>query len=91
MHFHGATRSLKGSPRTQRKTDIHGGGIQSVDGIVEFDPERLMGVERASDADQNLSQIGIHAPVAVLVGIGQGGSRYLAAYPEVIELTGDRA
>ena len=45
-----------------------------------------MGIQRSRDADQDLSEVGVDAPVAGLVGVGQGGARHPAAEAHVIKL-----
>jgi hypothetical protein len=89
MHFDGATRLLVGGPWTERKTEINRGRVQRVDRIAEFDAKRLIGIERSSDADQNLRQIGVHTPVTALVGICQSRTRNLAANAKVVEFAGN--
>src|ERR1022692_2635740 len=90
MHFNGAARLLMGCPWTERKTNINRGRVQRVDGIAKLNTEWIISVERASDADQDLRQIGVHAPVPALVGVCQSRTRHLAANAKVIEFAGDR-
>lgn len=90
VHLNGAARLLMGCPGTERKTDIDCGRVQRVDGIAKLNTEWIISVERASDTDQDLRQIGIHTPVPVLVGVCQSRARHLAANAKMIELAGDR-
>src|ERR1022692_1612659 len=82
-------RLLVRGPWTERKTEINRGRVQRVDRIAEFDAKRLIGIERSSDADQNLRQIGVHTPVTALVGICQSRTRNLAANAKVVEFAGN--
>jgi len=88
MHLDGAARSLIWRPRAERKTDVDGRRVQCVDGIVEFYTEIVAGVQRASDPNEGLSQIGIDAPVASLISVGQSGSRHRMMKSEVIKFAG---
>src|ERR1035437_10115296 len=73
-------------PREHRQAEVDGGGVQGVHSAVQIESERLVGVHRARDVDQHLSEIGVDAPVVRLVGVGQRRSRHLAAKTHVIEL-----
>jgi hypothetical protein len=46
-------------------------GVERVDGIGEFEAERIAGVERPRDGDERLGEVGVHTPVAALIGVGQ--------------------
>jgi hypothetical protein len=46
-------------------------GVERVDGFLQIDAEGLLRIQRPGDADQALRKIGIDAPVAHSVGIGQ--------------------
>jgi hypothetical protein len=71
MHLYGSAGFLIRGPGTQGEADIDACRVQRINRIVEFDAESVIGVEGTSDADQNLRQIRIDAPVPLLVGIGQ--------------------
>src|SRR5208283_3850528 len=66
MHLHGRVLSSITRPGEQRKTEIDGGAIQRVGGLLQLHPETFVGVQRTRHSDQDLSQIGINAPVAQL-------------------------
>src|SRR5712692_1364243 len=74
------------SPRKQRQAQIDRGGIERVDGLIEFDSEGLLLVELACCFDQHMSELGIDSPIADLIGMGQGISRDPAPNAHVIEL-----
>ena len=75
----------KPSPRKKRQAEIDGSCIQCVDGSLEMNSEFVVGIETASDGDQQLREVGINAPVAHLICIGQSIARNLAAKAHVIE------
>ena len=53
--------------------------------VVEFEAKEFSLVERACLLDQRLSKIGVDAPVADLIGVGESVARDGAANPHVIE------
>lgn len=76
-------------------TQIDGRGIQGVDRplpLVElFQAERLVHVQATRFGDQALREVGVHTPVALLVGIGQRASRDgSGAKSQVVDLLGYR-
>ena len=50
-------------PGKDRETQIDRGGIERVDGILEIEPERLVGVKSPGGADQALREIAVDAPI----------------------------
>ena len=76
----------EGCPRKQRQTQIDGRGIERVDGVLEVHAEGFVEVEPARDANQVLRELGVDAPVARFVGVGQRAARHRSANPKVIEL-----
>ena len=75
----------KRCPRKHRQAKIDSGRIQSVDQLFQLDREGLFDM-RPRDSDQALREVGIDAPVANGVHVGQRIARYRWANPEVIEL-----
>lgn len=61
-------------------------GIQGVDRLFQIDTKGIPGIKPASDANERLGQIGVDAPVAHRVGIGQGVASNAAVDAHVIEL-----
>ena len=57
-----------------------------MDGVVQFQPEVLAGVQRARDADQGLREVRVNAPVPLPVRVGERVAGHAAAGPQVIEL-----
>src|ERR1022692_4060075 len=64
------------------------GRVQSIQALVEVHAERLVGVERPRDFNQDMGKLGEDAPVACFVGVGQSAARHRAAKPQVIEFPG---
>ena len=71
VELDGGLGALERRPGEDREAEIDGRGVEGVNGVVEFDAEPVLGIERACDGDQRLSEIGMDAPVAFLVGVGQ--------------------
>jgi hypothetical protein len=81
----------KPGPREQRQAQVDGSGIQGVQALVEFDADGVARVQWPCDANQDLGEVGIDAPVAGLVGVGQCGARHPATESHVVELAAHRA
>ena len=73
-------------PGKDRQTQVDGGRIERVDGILQVDAERFVGIEPPRDADQALREVAVDAPVARRIGVGQRVARNVAAKAQVIEL-----
>lgn len=71
MQFHGSLVGSELGPWEKRKTQIDGGGILGIGGLIQLDSEGIVGVEAASLADEDLGKIGIDSPISDLVGMGQ--------------------
>ena len=76
----------KRSPRKDRQTQVDGAGIQSVDRVVEIDAKRFCGIKTTGNGDERLGKVGVDAPVAALVGIGQSTARHPALDAHVVQL-----
>jgi len=73
-------------PRKNRKAQIDGGGVQSVNGVFQLDSKRFVDVEPSCHSDQTLSEVAVDAPIPSRVGVGQGIARYSRAKTQVIAL-----
>src|SRR5208337_3144986 len=73
-------------PRKNRQTQIDRRGVERVDGFLQIDTEGLLRIQRSGDADQALGKIGIDAPVAHSIGIGQRITSHRRTNPKMIEL-----
>ena len=70
MELHGRFGGTKQRPGKNRQTQVDGGGIERVDGVVEIEPQILVGIEGSGNANQGLGEIGVDTPIASLVGLG---------------------
>lgn len=78
----------KWSPREKRQAQIDRGGIERINGCVEFQCRRLAGIELSRLPNQDLGEIGIDAPVAILGGIGESLAPDRLAKSHVIQVVG---
>ena len=90
MHLDRALGRAKRRPREQRQTQIDGGRVQCIDGVVQFQAQGFGGVQLPCNSNQRLGELAVQAPVAALVGIGQIAAREVAAQSEVIRFGGMR-
>ena len=90
MQLDGRLVGPKASPGEHRQAEVDGSGVQGIHSVVEVKAERLVGVDRPRDVDEHVREVGEDAPVVCLVGVGQRGTRDLAAKAHVIELAGNR-
>ena len=72
MQFNGAFGVTEARPGKDGQAQVDGGGIEGVDGVFEFDAEVLVEIELPGGMDEGLGEVGVDAPVAGLVGVGQG-------------------
>ena len=80
-----------GAQANNRQAQIDGAGIQSVDRVFEVDAKRVLGMKTTGDGDERLGKVGVDAPVAALVGIGQRTARHPALDAHVVQLARLRA
>jgi hypothetical protein len=71
MQLHRRLGRAERRPRKDRETQVDGGRVERVDGVLEIDPERLAGIKPPGDADQALCKVAVDAPVPNGVGIGE--------------------
>lgn len=86
MELDGGLGSPELCPRKDRQTEIDGGGIEGIDGLVQFDSKVVVDIESSSCVDKRVGEFCVDAPVSHFVGIGQGVSGNVASYPHVIQL-----
>ena len=75
VQLDGRLGRAKRRPRKYRQAQVDGAGIQSIDRVFQIDAKRFCGVQTAGDGDQRLGEVGVDAPVAHRVGIGQRVAR----------------
>jgi len=72
-------------PGKKGKAEVDGRGIESIDGLVEFQPEVLIGVENASLMDEHLGKVCVYPPIPGFVGMGQCIAGNIAADSHVVQ------
>ena len=79
----------KRCPRINRQAQVYRRGIEGVDGCIQVDCHRVLGIQRARHGDQVLREVGVDLPRPSCIGIGQGVARNsLAAQAHVIQPLG---
>ena len=71
MQLDGSLGLAEVGPRKHGETQVDGGGIQGVDGVLQLQTKILVHVEFAGGLNQRVGKIGVDAPVAHLVGVGK--------------------
>jgi len=72
-------------PRKQAQAQVDHCGVERVDRLLQFDRERLRGVQLAGSANECLRPIGEDAPVAAFVRVCQRAPHHPPAKPYLIE------
>ena len=85
MQFHGGFGLAEVRPGEHGQTQVDGGAVEGIDRIVEFQPQVFVGIQGSGQANQGVGEVGVEAPVALLVGVGKGIAGHAAAQPHVIE------
>lgn len=85
MQFDRGFPVAEAGPRKHRQTQIDRGGIKCIDGLIEFYAKRFVCIEPACGIDKGLRKVGIDAPIAYFVGVGQGVARHPTPNAHVIE------
>ena len=82
-------RSTEVCPREEVETEIDGSGVEGVNCSFQLEIEGLIGVEASGLMDKNLGEVGIDAPITVLVSVRQRAPRDLTSKTHVVELAGN--
>jgi len=85
MQFNGRFSRAKVGPRKQTQAQIDDCGIQSINGLVEFECEGLIRVEFARSTNQALRPVRKDPPVSNFVRIGQSAAAKLRSKPHLIQ------
>jgi hypothetical protein len=73
-------------PTETPTAQIDGGRVQRVDRLLQIDAKGLFDIQRPRDADEALREIGVDAPVAHGVGVGERIACNHRSKTEVIQL-----
>ena len=79
VQLDGGLRGTKRRPGMQRKTQVDGAGVERVDGSIQIDAQRLLGIQRPGHGNQMLREVGIDLPGSDGVRIGQRVARNRSA------------
>jgi len=80
-----ALASSESGPGKQRQAQVDGGGVQRISSLLELGRQRLVRVESGSLLNEELGKVAEDAPIARLVGIGQGAAGGRLANATVVE------
>ena len=72
-------------PGKDGQTQVNGGGVEGIDGIIEFQSQVFVGIQGSGQSNQGMGEVGVEAPVALLVGVGEGIAGHAAAQSHVIQ------
>src|SRR5208283_5249493 len=86
VQFDGSLAFAKTSPREECQTEIDCRGIESVDGLFQIHAQGLACVKLASVSNENVCEIGVDPPVAILIGFGQCVACHVSTNADVIQL-----
>ena len=86
VQFHRSFVFAKLGPGKKRQTQIDRGGVERVNSLGQLSAEAVVGVERSGAGNQHLREVGVDAPIAYRVRMGQGIARDLAADAEMVKL-----
>lgn len=87
VHFHCSFGFPETSPREKIQTKVYGSGVESIDCVVEFQTEVLVGIKPSCLHDENICELRIYPPVPVLVGICNRAFPHRAPYSHMIEFS----
>ncbi len=85
VHLHSRLGAAKRRPGEQRQAQVDGGGVRCVHRVRQLQPQVLPGARPSGPGDQPLGELGVHAPVPALVGVGQGGAPHGRADTHVVQ------
>jgi hypothetical protein len=85
VHLDGAFVFAKLGPGKQGQTQVDGRRVEGVDRLIQFDAERLVGIQRPRVGDQPLGQVGIDSPRSSFVGVGQRAFGHRPPKPDMIQ------
>ena len=74
------------SPWEQRETQVDKGGIQSIDGLIQFDAEVFLDIEFPCLADEHVGKIFIDSPIPGFICVCQCTAGDVATKTHVVKL-----
>ena len=89
VEFDGGLPFAESRPRKKRKAQVDRRGVEGVHRVLQFHCERIVDVQALGGPDQDLGEVGVDAPVAILVGVGQGVPGDPSPDAHVVQLRSD--
>src|SRR6266496_405011 len=86
VHLDGSFASPEPGPRKQRKTQIDGCRIQSIQALLQIDAHGLADIQSARGRNQPVGEVGEDTPVARFVSVCQRRACHLATESQVVQL-----
>ena len=86
MHLHSGLGGAEVRPRKGRQAQVDGRRVQCIDSVRQFQAQVLAGIQCPGLTDQPLRKVGMDAPVARLVGVGQRRAPNRLAKSHVVQL-----
>ena len=71
VEFDGRLPLPESRPRKEGEAQVDCCGVESIHRLFQFHSEGIVGIQIPGDPDQDLGEVGVDSPVAVLVGMGQ--------------------
>jgi hypothetical protein len=89
VHFHRSRGGTESRPGKKAQTDLDDGGVEGVDGGVgQFHPKAFLGIKLAGAANQKSRDLGVDAPVPLMVGLSQRAAANPAPQAETVKMFG---
>jgi len=85
MELDGALSFAEDRPGEKGKTEVDCRGVEGVNGLLELQPEIVVGIKITGLMNEDLGKVGVDSPVASLVGIGQSASGHTAAESHMVK------
>src|ERR1700675_5088209 len=85
MQLDRSLASAEPCPGKEGQTEIDCCGIERIDRLFQVDAQRVAGIELASPCDEHGREIGVDAPVSVVIGLGQCIACDVSPNPNVVQ------
>ena len=89
VEFDGCLPFAESRPREKRKAQVDRRGVEGVHRMLQFHREGVVDVQPSGGPDQDLGEVGVDAPVAILVGVSQGVPGDPSPNAHVVQLRSD--
>mgnify|MGYP001575620526 CR=1 FL=1 len=86
MHLDGCFGFTEGCPREKGQTQVDGGRIKGIGGLVEFYTEIIVFIKTSCLMNQNMTEVSVNSPISILIGIGKGTAGYITTYAQMVKL-----